>query len=481
MDIGQFHIGLADDGDRLPGAIDVGEVERRDVVDGGEIGGRHMVGAAAGHVGMGRFQARLEVKIAQSADAGDDPGERRWNGRIGGIGVMHLAVHEVVVDLGVERSGDLVLSAAESNVQAAAGGAVDGKALRFQPRGDAIQVVGTDAVCVGVLLGREPLVVLGRSRVLLLGQQLAQRGALGGGRFEYQRHALNGKASRHGAAIVFRASLRTDVAAQHHRLPRIDGRRNAAGLRIHARQGKAEGNSREGGSPERYVHRDRSWTRWLSTGRGGKDRGFPARLCMVKGGYARKMLRRVFAFAVFWGCAAWCAPPAFHLRDTQGAVHSPAEWAGHKAVVVLFVTTDCPIANSYVPEMNRMHQDYQARGVLMYAVQAEPRTPEAEVVRYARDYRYSFPLLLDEHQELVKLTGATITPQAAVLSPEGKVLYLGRIDNRAVDFGVQRPHATELDLREALDAVLAGKAPPHAFHQVHRVRYPQVVRRLRRA
>jgi peroxiredoxin len=159
----------------------------------------------------------------------------------------------------------------------------------------------------------------------------------------------------------------------------------------------------------------------------------------------------------------WCAPPVFQLRDTQGGVHASSEWAGHKAVVIFFVTTDCPIANSYVPEMNRLHTEYASRGVAMYAVQAEPRTAEAEVVRYAREYRYSFPLLLDPRQELVKLTGATITPQAAVLSPEGKVLYLGRIDNRAVDFGVQRARATALDLREALDAVLAGKAVPHPF------------------
>ncbi len=155
------------------------------------------------------------------------------------------------------------------------------------------------------------------------------------------------------------------------------------------------------------------------------------------------------------------APLSFQLRDTRGAAHTPAEWAGHKAVVLFFVTTDCPIAASYVPEMNRIQEAYTGRGVALFAVQAEPRIPADEVARYAREYRYSFPLLLDPHQELVKLTGATITPQVAILASDGKLLYLGRIDNRAVDFGVQRPRATELDLRDALDAVLAGKPVPH--------------------
>ena len=56
-------------------------------------------------------------------------------------------------------------------------------------------------------------------------------------------------------------------------------------------------------------------------------------------------------------------------------------------------------------------------------------------------------VLLDPRQVLVEHAGATITPQVAVLSPEGKVLYLGRIDNRVEDFGRSRPKATS-GLRE---------------------------------
>ena len=173
------------------------------------------------------------------------------------------------------------------------------------------------------------------------------------------------------------------------------------------------------------------------------------------------MISRLLSLALLYLAAG--APLSFQLRDTQGAVHTPAEWAAQKLVVLFFVATDCPIANSYVPEMNRIREAYAARGVLFYAVQAEPRTAGADVARYARDYRYSFPLLLDPRQTLVKLTGATITPQAAIVSPEGTLRYLGRIDNRNVDFGVQRPRPTEQDLREALDALLSGKPVPHPF------------------
>jgi len=172
------------------------------------------------------------------------------------------------------------------------------------------------------------------------------------------------------------------------------------------------------------------------------------------------MYRAVLAgfLALFW---AFADAPQLQLRDTRGLVHTKAEWSRAKAILLFFVTTDCPVANSYVPEMNRIHDAYAPRGVLVWAVQAETSIPDAAVATYARDYRYGFPLLLDPAQNLVRLSGATITPQAAVLAPDGRVLYLGRIDNRVVDFGRQRPQATEADLREALDAVLAGKPVAH--------------------
>jgi peroxiredoxin len=152
----------------------------------------------------------------------------------------------------------------------------------------------------------------------------------------------------------------------------------------------------------------------------------------------------------------------FHLRDAQGAIHTPAEWAAAKAVVVYFTTTDCPIANSYVPEMNRIHDAYAPRGVAFYAVQTDLSIPEKDVVQYAHDYAYAYPLLIDPRQVLVRRAGATITPQVAIFSPLGNLLYLGRIDDRVADFGKQRLKPTVFDLRDSLDAVLADKAVPHA-------------------
>jgi peroxiredoxin len=153
--------------------------------------------------------------------------------------------------------------------------------------------------------------------------------------------------------------------------------------------------------------------------------------------------------------------PEFALRDTRGVVHSSDEWNGKKAIVVFFTTTDCPLSNNEVPEMNRTRRDYESRGVAFYAVQADTTIAEADVLQHTKEYQFSFPVLFDPQQILAKMTGATTIPSAAVLTPQGTVLYLGRVDNLVEDFNVRRQEATKFDLREALDAVLTGKPVAH--------------------
>lgn len=173
------------------------------------------------------------------------------------------------------------------------------------------------------------------------------------------------------------------------------------------------------------------------------------------------IFRVVFAGALLAAVAGAVGPPQFALHDTNNAVHSSQEWNGKRAIVVFFTTTDCPLSNGDVPEMNRIRHDYESRGVAFYAVQADTTIPDAEAIEHAKEYQFSFPVLLDPRQVLVRLTGATTIPEAAVLTSSGNLLYLGRIDNRVEDFDRRRPEPTVFELREALDAVLAGRPVPH--------------------
>ena len=168
-------------------------------------------------------------------------------------------------------------------------------------------------------------------------------------------------------------------------------------------------------------------------------------------------------FAILLCVALYAAGPVrFELRDTKGAMHTASEWQGKKAVVMFFTMTDCPLANGYIPEMNRLRSVYDPQGVAFYAVQVDNTIADADVKKYAQEYGYSFPMLNDPRLILARFTGAKVTPEVAVLSGKGEVLYLGRIDNKVEDLTHPRYAATEPELRNALDAVLAGKAPKEA-------------------
>jgi peroxiredoxin len=173
------------------------------------------------------------------------------------------------------------------------------------------------------------------------------------------------------------------------------------------------------------------------------------------------MGKLVTMFALGWGLSAG-TPVRFELRDTSGALHTSTEWRTKHAIVLFFTMTDCPLANGYVPEMNRLQAVYASRGVAFYAVQTDNTVTDAAVRKYAQEFDYSFPMLNDPRQTLARLTGAKVTPEVAVLSPAGEVLYLGRIDNKVEDLTRPKYAATEPELRNALEAVLAGKAPKDA-------------------
>jgi thiol-disulfide isomerase/thioredoxin len=155
-----------------------------------------------------------------------------------------------------------------------------------------------------------------------------------------------------------------------------------------------------------------------------------------------------------------------NLRDVDGVEHRQTEWETKRAVVIFFTTTECPLSNGYIPEMNRLQKVYSARNVAFYAVEVDTTISDRDVRKHAKEFGIAYPVLIDKRQSLVRLSGATATPEVAVLSNKGAVLYLGRIDNRVEDFDKRRNAATQHDLREVLDAVLTGRTAPRATTKV---------------
>jgi len=154
------------------------------------------------------------------------------------------------------------------------------------------------------------------------------------------------------------------------------------------------------------------------------------------------------------------APPAigtviedFKLPDADGAEHSLKSLMGKNGAVVIFIATRCPVSNAYNDRMEKLAQDYKAKGVNVIGVNSNNTEPTSEVKSHAAEKHLSFMILKDDSNKIADRLGANRTPEAYVLDASGKLVYHGRIDNSQKVEGI-----TSNDLREALDEMIAGKA-----------------------
>lgn len=153
------------------------------------------------------------------------------------------------------------------------------------------------------------------------------------------------------------------------------------------------------------------------------------------------------------------APPAigtviddFKLSDPSGKEHSLKSLMGAKGTVILFVATKCPVSNNYNERMEKLAQDYKAKGINVIGINSNNTEAAAEIKAHATEHGLTFPILKDEANKIADRWGATRTPEAYVLDANMKLVYHGRIDNSQKIEGI-----TSNDLRDALDELAAGK------------------------
>ena len=170
----------------------------------------------------------------------------------------------------------------------------------------------------------------------------------------------------------------------------------------------------------------------------------------------------IIAFAAVAGSGSTSdlpAPPAigtmiddFKLPDTDGAEHSLKSLAGKNGAVLIFIATKCPVSNAYNDRMEKLAQDYKAKGINVIGINSNNTEPASEVKSHAGEKHLTFTILKDDGNKIADRLGATRTPEAYVIDASGKLVYHGRIDNAQ-----NTANITSSDLRDALDEMLGGK------------------------
>ncbi len=162
--------------------------------------------------------------------------------------------------------------------------------------------------------------------------------------------------------------------------------------------------------------------------------------------------------------------PDFDLPGVDGREHALQDFASAKALVVVFTCNHCPTAQYYEERLKQLVSDYQPKGVAVVAIM--PNDPKsvrldelgwtdlsdtfAEMKIRARDHGFNFPYLYDGDTEAVaRAYGPVATPHAFLFDASRKLRYAGAIDDSE-----RVQHVKVHYLRDALDAVLAGKEPP---------------------
>jgi peroxiredoxin len=153
--------------------------------------------------------------------------------------------------------------------------------------------------------------------------------------------------------------------------------------------------------------------------------------------------------------------PQFTLPDTHGAPTALSDGAA-AATVVVFTCNHCPYALAWHERIQAVARDYAARGVRTLQINAN------DAVRYPHDSieamgvrvdagEFAGPYLHDQTQEVARAWGAAVTPDVFMLDSGGLLVYHG-----APDADYDEPSLDAAWLREALDAVLDGRAVAQA-------------------
>src|SRR5580692_4792520 len=170
---------------------------------------------------------------------------------------------------------------------------------------------------------------------------------------------------------------------------------------------------------------------------------------------------RLLLVVIFAAGLAWFACTSLGAQNTAfdlaGNPVDPLKSGSRKIVVLIFVRTDCPVANRYAPTIQKLSEAHAAKAAfwLVYPSKSE----SAEVIRkHEREYGYKIPALRDPQHVLVRIGQVQITPEVAVFDASRRLVYHGRIDNLYEDIGRARRAATTHELEDAVSAAISGKS-----------------------
>lgn len=155
--------------------------------------------------------------------------------------------------------------------------------------------------------------------------------------------------------------------------------------------------------------------------------------------------------------------PDFNVEDTHGKSVKLSDLKG-KIVVLEWTNSGCPFVRKHYDthHMQTLQKDYTDKGVVWISIISSApgkeghKTPDEANEQVLKDESHASHVVLDLNGQIGHSYGAKTTPHMFVLDREGKIVYMGAIDDKpgtsTGDIETARNYVVD-----ALDAVLAGK------------------------
>lgn len=143
----------------------------------------------------------------------------------------------------------------------------------------------------------------------------------------------------------------------------------------------------------------------------------------------------------------------FNVSTVKGQTSTTAK---KTLKVILFIDTECPITQSYMPEIKKLAEEYSAKNVQFESVFPVYTVTDKEINSFLKKYGISFSGSSDKDHKIAGKYHAKVMPEVLLLDANGQIAYQGAIDNWYAALGKNRPKPTEFYLRNAIEATLNG-------------------------
>jgi len=149
--------------------------------------------------------------------------------------------------------------------------------------------------------------------------------------------------------------------------------------------------------------------------------------------------------------------PNLTFKDDKGKTYRLYEQENKKAIIIAFVSFECPVSNSYLAPLSDMAKEFERFGVTIWGLTTSEDDTPAQIAKSAKHYDLAFPVFKDERLKAADALKAEYTPEVFVLDGDFTLRYRGRIDNMYSERLKKHKEITEHNLRQTIAELVTGR------------------------